>query len=65
MFATIWTCTQEWSDMPEPLGERLLHVPPAAQALVGVGGREQRLELAVAAGRDADVELGDVHGAPG
>ena len=39
----------------QPVGRDLLRVPPGLELLVGVGGVEQRLELAVAARRDLDL----------
>ena len=65
MLSTIRTCTHEWSDMPEPLGVHLLHVPPAAQALVGVGGGKQLLEPAVPAQGSADLHLRQLHAGKG
>ena len=43
----------------EPLGVDLGHVPPAAHLVVGVDRVDEALEAAVAAGRRADVRLGD------
>ena len=49
----------------EPLGVHLLHVPPAAHPLVGVGRVEQRLEAPVPARGSTDLHLGEVHGRKG
>ena len=44
---------------PQPLGVDLGHVPPGPHLLVAVDRLEEALELAVAAGRRADLGLGD------
>ncbi len=59
MLRTIWTWTHEWSDIDKALGVELRHVPPAADLGVGVDPVEERLELAVAAGRRLDVSALD------
>ena len=59
MLSTIWTWTQEWSDIPSRSETDLGHVPPGAELGVGVDPLEQRLEPPVAAGRRADPRLGD------
>ena len=47
----------------EPLRVHLLHVPPAAQALVGVGGGQELLQPAVPAQGSADLHLRQLHAA--
>ena len=59
MLRTIWTWTQEWSDIPSRSELDLCHVPPGPHLGVGVDPLEQRLEPAVAARRGTHSCRGD------
>ena len=60
MLSTIWMWTHEWSDMPSRrvalTAETCHHAFTCSSALTAL---EQPLELAVAARRDADADVGD------
>ena len=59
MLSTIWTCTQEWSDIPSRSEATWAMCHQARSSRSGVDPLQQRLEPPVATRRRADARLGD------